>query len=103
MGNTQGAYLHVLVLDVLAAADAVGDVQVDELGGQRHHGHQTVHHLLRHSQSNRVRSLVNNLFTEWRDSKLSKRCRRSLAKSMSPVKTQDLTWVLRDPPLKTMM
>lgn len=33
-----GAYLHVLVLDVLAAADAVGDVQVDELGRQRHHG-----------------------------------------------------------------
>ena len=40
--------LHVLVLDVLTGGNAVGNVEVDELGGQVHRrGRQPVHHLHR--------------------------------------------------------
>lgn len=37
--------LHILVLDVFAAGDTVGYVQVNELGRQIHTCGQTIHHL----------------------------------------------------------
>lgn len=48
-------HLHVLILDILAAGDAIRNVEVDELGGQIYACRQSVNHLARDERLGPVR------------------------------------------------